>query len=248
MISICTRMVLNGLRNIFMKNNSLFLLFDKYLDKIPIFFIQNLMGELINRIRWRKYLSSHLPGEQAQLKMAPTFRGAFHHDTDPVHAAVLLLMYPSDNGTLSLVFIKRNEYDGPHSAQISFPGGVWEEGDGHIQNTAIRETREELGIGDDIEILGSLTELHIPVSNYLVSPFVGCMDHTPVFYPDDSEVQFVIESTIKELLDPQNRDSETIFRHGQSIRAPFYLAGEEKIWGATAMMLSEFLQLASMQQ
>ena len=206
------------------------------------------MIELINRIRWRENLSSHLPGEQAQLKMAPTFRGEFHHDTDPVHAAVLLLMYPSNNGTISLVFIKRNEYDGPHSAQISFPGGVWEEGDGHIQNTAIRETREELGIGDDIEILGSLTELHIPISNYLVSPFVGCIDHTPLFYPDDSEVQFVIESTIKELLDPGNLDSETIFRHGQSIRAPFYRVGEEKIWGATAMMLSEFLQLASMQQ
>ena len=74
------------------------------------------------------------------------------------------------------------------------------------------------------------------------------MDHTPVFYPDDSEVQFVIESTIIEFLNPRNRYSETIFKHGQSIEAPFYRVGEEKIWGATAMMLSEFLQLASMQQ
>lgn len=206
------------------------------------------MKDLINRNRWKEALSSNLPGAQAQLRMAPTFRGTFHHDADPARAAVLLLMYPSEKGPTSLVFIKRNEYDGPHSAQISFPGGAWEEGDGPIQNTAIRETREELGIDEDIEILGSLTELHIPVSNFLVSPFVGCIDHTPVFHPDDSEVQFVIETTLEELLDPGNQYTETIFRHGQSIGAPFYRIGEEKIWGATAMMLSEFLQLASIQQ
>ena len=180
--------------------------------------------------------------------MAPTFRGVFHHHKDPVRAAVLFLMYPSEKGVPSLVFIKRNEYDGPHSAQVSLPGGAWEEGDGSIQNTALRETREELGIDDDIEILGSLTELLIPVSNFLVFPFVGCIDHTPVFHPDNSEVQFIIETPLIGLLDPRNRDSETIFRHGQSIRAPFYRIGKEKIWGATAMMLSEFLQLASIQQ
>ena len=202
------------------------------------------MEGTINRKLWREILSSKLPGEQAQLMMAPTIRGVFRHDTDPARAAVLILIYPSGS-TTNLVFIKRNEYDGPHSAQVSFPGGAWEQGDRSLEDTAIRETREELGISDHIEILGSLTELHIPISNFLVSPFVGCTAGKPVFHPDISEVQFVIESPLKVLLDPRNMDSERFFRHDQFIEAPFYRAGEEKIWGATAMILSEFLQLAS---
>ena len=179
--------------------------------------------------------------------MAPTFRGAFSHEKEPIRAAVLILMYPFNEKT-RLVFIKRNEYDGPHSAQVSLPGGAWEKGDGSLENTAIRETREELGIVDEIEILGALTQLHIPVSNFLVSPFVGCTERTPSFHPDASEVQFIIETPLAELLDPGNLDSERVFRHGESIEAPFYRVGNEKIWGATAMMLSEYLQLASMLQ
>ena len=203
------------------------------------------MEELINRDQWSALLSMKLPGKQAQFRMAPTFRGAFSHAADPVRAAVLILMYPSIEGTTSLVFIKRNEYDGPHSGQVSLPGGAWEKGDGSIENTAIRETREELGIDGNIEILGSLSELLIPVSNFLVSPFVGYMDQTPEFYPDESEVQFVIETPLQELMDPRNQDSETMVRHEQTIEAPFYRVGDEKIWGATAMILSEYLQLAS---
>ncbi len=139
------------------------------------------MKELIDRYQWRAALSSKLPGEQAQFEMAPTFRGTFRHDADPFPAAVLFLMYPSTEGATCLVFIKRNEYDGPHSAQVSLPGGAWEKGDGSLVNTAIRETREELGIEADLDIaiLGPMTELLIPVSNYLVTPFVGCLDRTP---------------------------------------------------------------------
>ena len=156
----------------------------------------------------------------------------------------MILLYPSD-GEICLVLIKRNEYDGPHSAQVSLPGGAWEAGDGSLENTALRETREELGIDNDIEILGTLSELHIPVSNFLVLPFVGCTGQAPVFIPDASEVQFVIEIPLKELLDPGNRGSDRFERHGSTVVAPFYRVGKEKVWGATAMMLSEFLQLAS---
>ena len=179
--------------------------------------------------------------------MAPNFRGEFYHDTKPVRAAVLFLLYPV-NELIHTVFIKRNEYDGPHSAQVSLPGGAWENRDGSLENTALRETREELGIKEDIEILGSLTKLHIPVSNFLVSPFVGYMDHSPVFRPDKSEVQYIIQTPLSELLDSRNIDSEIVSRNGQSMQVPFYGIGAEKIWGATAMILSEFLQLASILQ
>ena len=193
---------------------------------------------------WRENLSKNLPGEEAHLLMAPEFRGSYKFRTDPVKAAVLALMYPSPPD-ISLVFIKRNEYDGPHSAQVSFPGGAWEEKDESLERTAIRETREELGITNSITLLGSMTSLYIPVSNFLVQPYVGWSDIKPEFNPDPSEVQFVIESSLRELLDPRKRSLETMFRHGQSITAPCFKVGKEKIWGATAMILSEFLQLAA---
>jgi len=188
-----------------------------------------------------------LPGESAQLKMAPAFRGDFPEKGDPLHAAVLIVLYPVGE-ELHVLFMKRNEYDGPHSGQVSFPGGAWEPQDHNLEQTAIRETREEMGIEEYLEILGALTPLHIPVSNFLVFPFVAWLDKTPRFEPDRSEVQYVIEVPLKMLLDPVTRDSETIYHHNQAIQAPFYQVGKEKIWGATAMMLSEFLELASRKQ
>jgi 8-oxo-dGTP pyrophosphatase MutT (NUDIX family) len=197
-----------------------------------------------NKSTWKEILRHKLPGEKAHLRMAPIFRGDPTSMEKPVLAAVLVLFYPS-GGKTHLVFIKRNEYDGPHSAQISFPGGAREAGDNTMEETALRETREEIGVSGPIEILGSLTPLHIPVSNFIVYPFVGWMEEIPVFRPDPTEVQYVIEVSVKELLDPANRDSETRYHHAQSIEAPFYRVGKEKIWGATAMMLSEVLLLAT---
>ena len=205
------------------------------------------MKGLFNPEKWKESLLATLPGEKAQQMMAPEFRGSFSHQEDPIPAAVLILMYPH-RGETRLVLMKRNAYDGPHSAQVSFPGGAWETGDESLQYTAIRETREELGITGEIRLLGKLTELHIPVSNFQVNPFVGWMVNRPRFRPDPSEVQYLIEASIEELLDPMNQLSETIHRHGQSIVAPYYRVGLEKIWGATAMMLCEFLQLAARMQ
>lgn len=176
--------------------------------------------------------------------MSPTFRGQVSRDKDPVDAAVMALFYPAGRRS-QLVFIKRNAYDGPHSAQISFPGGARENGDPSLQHTAIRETREELGINGKMEVLGSLTPLYIPVSNFMVYPFVGCLFDAPVFNPDPSEVQYVVEASLEALLDPINRGSETLFHHEMPIEAPYYRVGKEKIWGATAMILSELLQLAT---
>ncbi|MGW8316895.1 MAG: NUDIX hydrolase [Bacteroidales bacterium] len=202
------------------------------------------MPELLDVNRWRNALTSSLPGEEAQELMAPTFRGAFQQVAEPVRAAVMVLIYPQQ-GKLFTIFIKRNEYDGPHSGQVSFPGGATEKGDNTMEATALRETREELGITEEINILGTLTPLHIPVSNFLVVPVVGWCRTRPSFHPDPAEVQYLIETPIRSLLEPGNIAREKIRRHGKIIDTPFYRAGEEKIWGATAMMLSEFLQLAS---
>ena len=196
---------------------------------------------------WKAELSGDLPGVAAQLEMAPQFRGEFEHPGDPIKAAVLILLYPK-NGLVHTVFMKRNAYDGPHSAQVSFPGGRFEAEDQTLRETALRETREELGINLPITVLGPLTDILIQVSNFLVSPFVAWVETTPDFSPDASEVQYLIECSLEELLNPRNISSEEVIRHGRQITAPFYSIEGEKIWGATAMMLSEFLQLAARMQ
>ena len=199
---------------------------------------------MFDKNAWIENLNRKLPGEQAQLRMAPTFRGHIASGKNAKDAAVLALLYPS-GGKIHLVFIKRNEYDGPHSAQISFPGGIREAGDPSLEHTALREAREEVGIDGEIEVLGKLTQLHIPVSNFMVYPYVGWYGETPEFQADPSEVQYVVEAPLEALLDPSNADSETLHHHEMPIEAPFYRIGKEKIWGATAMILSELLELAT---
>jgi len=202
---------------------------------------------MFNKGDWIEILRRKLPGEEAQLRMSPSFRGNINEQKAPVEAAVLALFYASKKNT-HLVFIKRNEYDGPHSAQVSFPGGAREAVDKTREETALRETREEVGIKGKMEILGALTPLHIPVSNFMVYPYVGCMEEAPLFRPDPAEVQYVIEAPLSALLDPGNSRSETLKHHGQFMEVPFYSVRNEKIWGATAMMLSEVLQLAALLQ
>jgi len=192
---------------------------------------------------WEAAFARDLPGEEAQLQMSPEFRGEYQAKAVPSQAAVLALVYPR-NDAAHVAFIKRNAYPGHHSAQVSFPGGVLEAGDASLEACALRETREELGIENDIRVLGGLTPIHIPVSNFLVSPFVGIMGESPSFRPDPSEVQYVIEESLDRLLDPNCIRWDSWEAHGRRIRAPYYQAGRDKIWGATAMMLSEFLQLA----
>jgi len=199
---------------------------------------------MINKQWWKDILSSPLPGEKAHRLMAPRFRGQFIHEGDPVEAAVMILMYPA-SGDLCLVLIRRNAYPGHHSAQISLPGGMREAGDRSLEETARRETCEELGIPDTMETLGPLTPLLIQVSNFLVTPFVGAVDRRPDFRPDGTEVQYLIEVPVNILTDPDYRGEEKIFRNGKHIAAPCYRVGDEFIWGATAMILSEFLELAS---
>lgn len=193
---------------------------------------------------WQVALAGELPGHVAHTRMSPEFRGDYAHGEDPLEAAVMALLYPHRE-QLHLVFMKRNAYDGPHSAQVSFPGGAREAGDQSLAETALRETREELGIREHIRILGAFTPLHIPVSNFMVHPFVGWTGKRPAFQPDASEVQYLIESPLNDLLHPTAVAHDYWEHHGRSIRAPYYKVKEEKIWGATAMMLCELLQVAA---
>ena len=201
------------------------------------------MIERINSEILEDLLKGPLPGKQAQQKMAPELRTAFKHDDNCRSAAVLILLFP-ESGSIHTVFMKRNEYDGPHSGQISFPGGMYEEKDNDFMDTAIRETAEETGMDTkEIRILGQLTPLFIPVSNFCVNPYVGWVSERPIFNPDDTEVQYLLTPSLDQLAHPGNHYKESLHRHGYDILTPYIKIDEEIIWGATAMILNEFMAL-----
>lgn len=192
-------------------------------------------------------LKDQLPGHIAQVKMAPSKRekGLDCYDIENSRAsAVLILIYP-DNNELHTVFIKRPDYNGPHSGQISLPGGKYEDFDSTLQDTALRETFEEVGINPiTVTTIGQLSQLYIPHSNYLVTPYVGYCTEYPNFIPDTYEVDRIITTSIAHLLERKNR-KEFIFRNSRNedIIAPYFDLHGEKLWGATAMIMSEFLEV-----
>ena len=191
----------------------------------------------------RKELQKPLPGEKLQYLMVPEIRVDNEIQTQERDAAVLICLIEGGND-LHIILIKRTEYDGPHSGQISFPGGMSKESDRDLQETALRETREEIGIsGDYAEILGSLSPLRIPVSNTIVYPFVAFIDHEPIFITDEKEVSYLILARLRSFLDPANLKKEKWLLSGKETEVPFFQLGSNKIWGATAMILSEFMAI-----
>jgi len=191
----------------------------------------------------REELKKDLPGHEAQYKMAPGLRMRFKPTSTFKKAAVLILLYPYKE-SLYTVFIKRTNYPGIHGGQISLPGGKMEENDPDVTFTALRETEEEIGINrQTVEILGFLSPLFIPVSNMQVSPMIGYTTEKPVFRPQPDEVAELIETPVEEFLKPGIvQDKIKIIRLTRAI-VPFYNINGHHIWGATAMIISEFTEL-----
>lgn len=175
---------------------------------------------------------------EAQLKMAPANRPLQPQpESNPRLAATMLLLYPIDE--LHFVLTRRPDYDGTHGGQISFPGGR-READEDFAETALRETCEELGICDSIEPVGRLTELYIPPSDFLVYPYVGYIAYRPEWHPDPYEVAEVIETPLRILLDDGIKQRDTREYKGMSFEYSIYQINGHRVWGATAVMLSEF--------
>ena len=189
-------------------------------------------------------LKEPLPGRDAQILMAPKPISESRFNENPDWPArpggVMVLLYPK-NGSLYLPLMKRPEYDGHHSGQVSFPGGKFEKGDSDLVYTALRETQEEIGVSPDaIQTLGNLSELFIIASNFKVLPTVGVLPSAPSFIPDATEVERVIEVSTDELR-AKNKGIKTMRFGKYTIHSPYYAVDGEVVWGATAMMLSELL-------
>lgn len=188
-------------------------------------------------------LKEALPGETAQLMMAPSYRHLLPMNEKDGDAGVMLLLYPMA-GELTTVFMKRTEYPGVHSGQISFPGGRFEPDDSDLRTTALRETEEEFGIAaKDIEVLGKLTPLLIPVSRMEVHPFVGYMAERPILSPNPLEVDRLIEIRIVDLLQASIVKTKPQRYKDYNGFIPYFEINESHVWGATAMILSEFIEV-----
>lgn len=195
--------------------------------------------------RLQSGLQQPLPGQPAQQTMAPVpRRNNPDRQRRPLRQAGVLFLFYAREGRMYLPFIERPRYDGPHSGQIALPGGKREVGDPDLAATAVRETGEEIGVpGSCIRVLGQLTPVYIPNSHYLVTPSVGLMSAAPAFRPDPAEVKAVLECPLALLLDPACRKRE-IWNFGNlDVDVPFFQVGEHHIWGATAMMLAELLEV-----
>lgn len=202
----------------------------------------------INQLKYK--LAEKLPGIDSHIKMAPEHRAEElfkinPDDLNPRLSAVLIILFHED-GKLKIVFIRRSEYVGIHSGQIAFPGGRYEESDKELKTTALREVEEEIGIKTEtVDILGHLTDLYIPPSNFMVRAFVGYVNEKPVFNINEREVQEVLVLNYEHFKHPDVIKVREFKTHNSTrlTKAPYFNVEGAIIWGATAMILTELLDL-----
>jgi 8-oxo-dGTP pyrophosphatase MutT (NUDIX family) len=193
----------------------------------------------------KQALSLPLPGRLAQFEMTNITRDIDYVVPDNARlAGVMLLIFPLAD-QFHVLFIQRTAQNpnDPHSGQVSFPGGKFEQSDASLLHCALRETYEEVGVNSDsIQVLGALTPLYIPISNFDVHPFVGYTPQKPDFFLQESEVKSIITHPVEHFLSEHNKDNQDITVRDFTMRnVPYFKSDDRKIWGATAMILNEFL-------
>jgi len=190
-------------------------------------------------------LSEPLPGPMVGARFEPRPRLGRRYDKAPPHArhaAVLLLLYCREN-RWHLPLTLRPGHLPDHPGQVSLPGGAIEPGETGRQ-AALREFHEELGAaGHEIELLGRLSPVYVQASNFRIEPWVGAADRRPEFVPPPAEVQQVFEIPLDHLLAPANFGWHLRRAKGRSYRVPHFLWEGHRIWGATCMILGEFVTL-----
>ena len=191
-----------------------------------------------------------LPAAASHFKMVPPFRQALLKKQEEAikkakHAGVLALFYPNKTQQTKFVLILRKTYKGVHSAQVAFPGGKLEEQDTSLQDTALRETFEEVGVpSHTVQIIKKISQVYIPPSNFYVQPFIGVIQTTPKFIKQDDEVEALIEVDLEHFLDEQSLITKKVkTSYSIEVEVPAFKLNDYVVWGATAMMLSEIKDL-----
>ena len=190
----------------------------------------------------KKRLNESLPGWDSQKKMAvmsinPVTRLAFIPPADAKLAAVAIILFKEEN-TLKFFLTKRTSNVDHHKGQISFPGGAKDEGES-FQDASLRETEEEIGINIDLDLLGALTPLYIPVSGFFIHSYVWYAKERPNTRINEDEVESVYDVNLDELKDKNLLSTKPIKIKGVSMEVPSFEFSSCTSWGATAMILSE---------
>lgn len=202
--------------------------------------------KFIDKLRLR--LKEPLPGADAHLKMKPILpSGSRFPLMDPLKArkgAVLILLYLKEDQWF-FPLIQRPLYEGVHSGQVAFPGGREEDTDRDLFETAIRESYEEVGTDHNkVQVIGALSDFFVAASNHLITPVIAKYRGVPTFIPDEREVEQVIETPLAQLMDSTLlKEKEITAASGYRLWSPYYELQEKVVWGATAMMLSEFVEV-----
>ena len=196
-----------------------------------------------------KIAKESLPATIAHAKMIPPGRIELLNNQDfsqiiPRKAAVLMLLYPK-NSITHLALIVRNSYPGIHASQIAFPGGKVEDFDASLSETALRETHEEIGVSaKKVTVIRAFTEVYIPPSNFLVSPFLGFCEEELSFTLSPDEVDAIIELPLYQFLDDKIVITVNMSTsYASNIQVPAFQINEHLVWGATAMMMSELKEI-----
>jgi 8-oxo-dGTP pyrophosphatase MutT (NUDIX family) len=194
------------------------------------------------KILLREALKISLPGEKAHRLMLPSGRELYPEveKTTIIQSSVLMLIFPF-NGEMSTCLIRRPSQMRNHGGQIAFPGGRYEHADNNLLTTALRESSEEIGtIDHQLEIIGALTPIYVQVSNFSINPFIGWSDTLPQFKTDNQEVDELFIVPINQLLHPQITQFRKVETKNGTFDVPGFYLDPLFVWGATAMIISEF--------
>ena len=190
-------------------------------------------------------INNDLPGEESHQKMRVIYDQSIElpfSKINSIPAAVLILLYLADN-EIYFFLTKRTDELKHHKGQISLPGGT-QEGNEKLIDTALRETQEEISINKtSISIIGTITPLFVPVTGFMIYPFIGYSLNKLSPKPDPVEVATIFSVNISDLLNKENRTTEQRNIRGYDVQVPYFKLNDYQVWGATSMILSEFRDL-----